>query len=301
MLPAQPASLPPWVKPMTIGGVVDLALKLYRQKFGLFFMIALLTQLPVILSELFMPHAAVKSDPVLVAMGSLGGLVTALASIWGIGALVRVASDAFLGKTTTFGEASSVGMKRFFSILWAYFLYGMVIGVPVMLAIGISVALATASKSMAMIALVSAIAVVGVCLYIYFLISCSLFSQCILLEDKRGVASLKRSRQLIRERGEKGFFKNNVWRLSVLYLILGVIWIAVFGTAAAPALLVKMGSLGTVSAPGMLEHVATLVKGIGGIFAAPISLLVMTVFYYDIRIRGEGLDMSLKASTLRNE
>ncbi len=303
--PSPLSNLPVWIRPMTIGGVVDRSLKIYRQAFLAFLGVAIIVQVPAIISQSLMEGVQTGSPPKLTMLMFLFSILGGLLALWGTGAIIHLGSETFLGRPSGFRQAGAVGLKKMFSLILASILYGLVLIGPSVV-IGVLVLGAESylgksgglSENLLLISVLAAIGVIAIALYISLLISFSLYSQALVLEDKRGTKSLKRSRTLIRNRAERGFFKNNIWRLSVIYLVVLAFWGALYYAPMLPGVLVKMGSLAATSVPTWLDGVTQAFRIVGQVFVFPISILALTVFYYDIRIRGEGLDMELRASEI---
>ena len=109
------------------------------------------------------------------------------------------------------------------------------------------------------------------------------------------VRALERDKQLIRDLGEKGFFKNNIMRISVVFLVVMALQIAVYAIPVLLPFLFKIGTLGTASQPVWIFAATQGFHALAQSFIVPLSLLATTMFYFDVRIRYEGLDMELRA------
>ena len=107
----------------------------------------------------------------------------------------------------------------------------------------------------------------------------------LLLEDVRGWSALKRSRQLV-----KGRFWSTAAVLLLVVIVTGIVQAIFLGVFA-----------GLVSVTGN-EVAQALADAIGQTLSSalttPLSAAVLTVLYFDLRVRKEGFDLELLAQRL---
>jgi hypothetical protein len=116
------------------------------------------------------------------------------------------------------------------------------------------------------------------------LIKMSLGVPALILENLPPVAALRRSWRLTH-----GWF----WRIALLYLVITIVSSVVSTVVAAPVSLLA-GAAGSISA----ISAETLAGGLVNILTSPLTLIALTLVYYDIRIRREAFDIEMLAQSL---
>jgi len=118
---------------MSVGGILDRALRLYIRNFGILLAISLAFLVPVAVLYLFLSHQVGGSDMEQTLLSSLVGLtvnvgVQALLA----GALVQAVSDIYLGLPVSMGRCfRSVG-SRFLPLVLATICYSAIVGAATM-------------------------------------------------------------------------------------------------------------------------------------------------------------------------
>lgn len=112
------------------------------------------------------------------------------------------------------------------------------------------------------------VTMIGIPVAIYFMVRWAFIRQAALLESLGPRAALSRSSDLV---------KGNWWR------VLGIMLVVYFVTGAISVMLWKIGVLGTI---------------IGIILLAPFAETVITLLYYDLRVRKEGYGLETLAREL---
>lgn len=192
-------------------------------------------------------------------MQFIGIGVTAIAYLLIIGASYTAANDAYFSRPVSVGGSVGVAMRRFHSLLW------------VSLLTGIAVVLG-------LLALIVGAIVVWVLL--------SVGIPALLDEDLRGTKALRRSWNLVR---------NNGWRTFLVLFVAGIF----------TGLVQFLAELAASAANGLAEDQIELwvvivesLSALGFAFSASFTAVIVTVIYYDLRIRKEGFDIELMTSRL---
>lgn len=296
---------------MTAGDILDQAIRLYRQNFVPLITIVAIVTLPVVIvqaisSALVFPITSngVVSPPNLANTSAsvafflvsfLVSLVGGILSLFEIGALVSFISERFLGREITVRQAYGNAFRRWLSLLIAVILVGLVvIGLFVIL-----IALATL-PIIASSALLSSSArgPAGVLAGLGTLLLCILFIpvtlgavfmamrwafwlQAIVIENYNSTGGLGRSWKLT---------KGSFWRILGFNLLLGIL-VSVLSFSLLGATSVGLIFVGNP----LFQLVAqSIMSGLIGIIVYPLQFATLTVLYYDIRIRKEGLDLQLQ-------
>jgi hypothetical protein len=276
---------------MSIGDILDRTVRLYQRYFLHLIGIASVPYLLLIpIVVMVSPPLFVMQDPAAllrpaVIVGLVGlGLLFVWLNFASMGALARSVSERFLGGAPTIWAAYRAVLRRSLALIWAYFLFGLVLIGGLLLAavlIGISVGVGGAAGLVVAIPL-GFLTVVGlILLALRFL----LVTQVIVIEDRRGTGALGRSWDLMR-----GHF----WR-GVLILIFA----AVLGGILGLVLSVPVGIVaGLGSNPVARAVVQQVVQQLGNILAVPFGSIAFTLLYYDSRIRKEAFDLEMMARDL---
>lgn len=107
----------------------------------------------------------------------------------------------------------------------------------------------------------------------------------VVLEDAGAIHALKRSRELAR--GHTGHVLGVLLLVLALYLVLTFL---IYFVASVIGAFVP----GSLASPALVEIAAGVLR----ILLAPIVAVVMTLLYYDLRIRKEGFDLEMMAAEL---
>jgi len=268
---------PAGLRPLGVGEILDVAIKIYRSRFPV-----LVKSVAIVLGPVFVLSAIIRisvpSGDNLFGASEPGGtpdfdgdqfwaflagtlvilLLAFLASQVATGACFKAVSGAYLDEQPDWRESLRFARSKLRSLLWLSFLLAICL-VPAFLA----------------------------CLVpgIYLWVAWSVASPVLLLEDVRGWGALKRSRQLV-----KGRFWSTVAVLLLVAILSGIVQAIFLGVLA-----------GVVSVSGN-EVAAALADAIGQTLASalttPLSAAVLTVLYFDLRVRKEGFDLELLARRL---
>ncbi|MGI8810186.1 MAG: hypothetical protein ACR2KK_20545 [Acidimicrobiales bacterium] len=269
---------PAGLRPLGVGEVLDVAIKIYRARFGV-----LVKSVAVILGPVFALAAVIRvsippGDDLLeppidpsappefdieqllpfIAGTLLIALLAFVASQVATGACFKAVSGAYLDEEPNWRESLRFARSRLGSLLWLSFLL-VILLVPAVLA----------------------------CIVpgIYLWVAWSVAAPVLLLEDRKGWSALKRSQELV-----QGRFWPTVAILLLVALLTGMVQLIFLGVLA-----------GLVSVTGN-EVAAALADAIGqtasSALTTPLSAAVLTVLYFDLRVRKEGFDLELLAHRL---
>jgi len=276
------------LRPMDLGDILDRTFRLYRAHFMTFFLIMLAVQAVVFLGQLawqttILPlHEAGRVGQAVAVAGVLKfmlgffvfAVVAFLAAQIGIGTLTAAVSAIYLGDIIGIGEA----LRRVRPVL------GKLLGTNLLSAVVVTLGM--------MACLVPGI---------YFLLSYLLVSEVVVIEGLGPVAALQRSRDLMRKKSDKGFFRNNITKASVILLITFALASVAKMIVGVPFAIVQLMSYNPRHPPNafaplqLLAGILTMIMQAG---VGPIGTIAMILFYYDIRVRKEGFDLQVLAAAL---
>jgi hypothetical protein len=271
----------PELRPLSIGEILDVAIKIYWRNAGTFFRIVLLVVAPTqILSALIQGSAAgdragvVTNDPVTGEVTHVDtnklwvyltgtGLVVVLAAVGSLiatGACFKAVADAYLQEAPQWKTSLRFAIRHFLSILWLTVLGALAVFLGFILCV-----------------------VPGIWLAICFAVAIP----ALLTEGVRGGGALGRSKRLVQGRW---------WPTFAVILVGGILaglvgWVvaALSGVAAASG--ADAGSL-----------VGFLINAVGGTLGAmistPFTAAFVTILYFDLRVRKEGFDLQLLAERI---
>ncbi|HUR94580.1 MAG TPA: glycerophosphoryl diester phosphodiesterase membrane domain-containing protein [Gemmatimonadales bacterium] len=249
------------LRPLTAGEILDTSFTLYRRHFAALATVALIcTGVPLVLRLFLEAAGGIFSN---LTLGLLYAISLVVLNLVATGATVFIVSESYLGRPLSAREALGRATPHVGRILVCSLLLSLVAGLGFLLLILPGIILA-----------------VGLALAI----------PAVVLEPGTSPsAALSRSWELTR--GAR-------WRMFGLGLtLLVLIYIPFVAITGVLALLIPSGQgLGTSSVP-MIGVLA--VGGIVQMFIYPLFYCVLTVTYYDLRVRKEGFDLELLASTLQ--
>lgn len=283
----------PELRPLSIGQILDRAIRLYRNNFLTFVGITALIQIPAALlgiASVLLSNRLVNIDPTTFEPGStnpFGISTTVLLSILGgslvlgivvfvltqiaTAAITRAVADNYLGKKVTIGEAyRSVG-RSWVSLLGAL-LY--VLGIFIVLFIPLLIPCAN---------ILWAIPAVGAIAFLSGVVI-PLIAPVVILEKRSARMSLHRAWDLARRR---------FWWLVGFMLLLTLFSSLITLGPSFLMMWILQSTVGlTSSTSSVIQQVVnSLLRAI----YLPLQLTCITLVYFDLRIRTEGLDLALLA------
>lgn len=285
------------IRPMNFGEILDGALVMYRRHFGLFFKLAaVLLSVPALLFVYFgarwqgaLTTPTENSGAVL--LSSLLWLVPILI-LYLLGSLVltagtvRIISDSYLGRIPRLQDALALGLSK----VWALVGVGLGKGTIVVLAgfgsaivVGLLTVIAR-SAGVGGVLLIFAAGVAGAWFVVYVLCGYGVTTPVVVLEELgSSFDSFRRSWELTRG------FRGKVFGLGATGILLFSAlpnWIL-----SVPAALTKLTMPGLSIA---LSALATIVP----VILAPAFSAVITLMYYDLRVRREAFDLQVLGQRL---
>ncbi|MFC1715915.1 hypothetical protein ACFL6S_19755 [Candidatus Poribacteria bacterium] len=285
------------LRPMSIGDILDGAISLYRSNFLLLVGIAACVYVPFyILALLINPWVQTFLKLVIPVF---------------VAAVVTVAiSERILGRQASIASSYRRAGNRLGPFIGALLLMVLImipVGIVMLISVGIFTGIATFLSSMLGIPAVGMFAgiIIGLIMVAWIGISVLAFMvwllfvpQAVLLEGTGATRSIGRSIELI-----KGSFWKTLGVLVLVYiaiLLVGTIVGLVGGVIAA----VLSGGIdsagGFVSSMRKFQEIP-IASGVTDLFLEPFRMIVITLLYYDIRVRKEAYDTELMAEELAIE
>lgn len=286
-------------EPMSTGGILDRTFKIYKNNFVRFITIVAIIQIPIALLTIistsviqsgvpesnydqaaemeqdpktftggeFQPsvnNSGNQSGPGLMLYGGIGIAIVAFFSILGQvlsgGALAKSISESYLGNELSVGEAYRYVLPKLLTIIAALIFVALVVGLGLVLLV-----------------------VPGIIFMLWF----SLTTQTIVIENLKATKGMSRSKALASGNLGKIF--------SVGFLIMLITWVASIPLGVLGGFLGRALFHNNV----MLSDFINQLSGVAGqILVAPIGAIAYTLLYYDLRIRKEGFDLQMLASSI---
>jgi hypothetical protein len=262
------SSYTPQLRPLSIGEVLDAGFRLFRARFGALVLAVLVPIVPLsILGTALVgatdEHAfdvnttAVDQSGSAVAGNLISALLQGLAVALAVAICFRLISAAYLGEHATVGESIRYGAGRIVALVIAF------IVLSVLITIGLFLLLIPA---------------------IFFGVRFAMTYPAIVFERTGPFKGMGRSWSLTGE---------NFWRslgtLAVLALLMFVLYFAI-------GFVVGLGALGIEGASEAVVAVVSTIMSILIIAVTyPLLAAILTVMYYDLRVRKEGFDLQLLA------
>ena len=268
---------PVGLRPLGVGEILDVAIKIYRSRFGV-----LVKSVSVVLGPVFLLGALVQlsiphDDPLFgstqpggapnfeadrfwsfLAATLLVSVLAFVASQLATGACFKAVAGAYFDEQPDWRVSLRFGRSRLRSLVWLSVL------VPLLL-------------------FPATLAFLVPAIYLY--VAWAVAAPVLLLEDVRGRAALKRSRALVRGRWWPAL------GVLVLVTLLVAIMQALFVGLFAGVVSVSSNEVAQAVAQGVVQMAASALT-------TPLSAAVLTVLYFDLRVRKEGFDLELLAHRL---
>jgi hypothetical protein len=252
---------------MTLGELLDRTFHLYRRHFVVFVGIMALPQLLMLALQLAQPQAGPPAGTLAETLAQLGQLFLWLIGTFAVaivvgsaaqGATVVAVSELHLGRPTGIRQAYGVIWHRLPLLCGLAVLFGLAVGVGLLLFIipGVLVALAWA--------LLVPVTVI----------------------EKTGIGETT-TRSSFLTRGYRG----RIFVTFALYIVLSMV---IAGIWQIPIFVATIAAI-RAGTPGELPTWARLLGPIGGFItqslAGPLLTIAMSLIYYDLRVRKEGFDL----------
>ena len=270
------------LRPLAIGEILDVAVKIVWRNAGTLMRVVFFVVFPVQVLSSFVQLSATPKDWTLQGFppqfrppadefvvshhevwtyaAGFGStlLLGFLAGIIATGACYRAITGAYLGEQIGWRGSLGYALRRFHSILWVTIASSFVAGLGLLLCI-----------------------IPGIYLWVCFAVPIPV----LLTEGTRGFKALGRSRSLV-----SGFW----WRTFGI-LVLGAI-LAGFISSVLAGIVLGVTSNGTTSTTWLI---ATTIAGtLSKMISVPFTAAFVTVLYFDLRVRKEGFDLQLLAQRI---
>ncbi len=252
------------VKELSLGGILDQAIRLLRDHAGLLFGIVGVSVVPFSTLAMFIqqPHLERFQAAQLESGGAVDPELLATFMLWNSGltvislvimslanaAMIHGIASSYLSRPTTIGECFQRGLSRLLPVLGTTIL----------------VFLATFAGFLLLI-------IPGIfCIY-WFMLS----QHVTVLESQAGIGAMKRSKALV---------KGNMGTLFLLTLVLGILGAAIGGIA------------GMIPQPHVRIVIQAVVQGV----ATVIGGCALVVFYFSCRCQKENFDLDVLATAVED-
>ena|SRR5438105_832596 len=299
-------------RPMGIGELLDASFVLYRRNFLLLVAITAVVQVPfAMLNRVVFQVLGVGAD--LDAAGSTGflgnpgttngtlsdaqisamkglvvylGLVVAVQMLvvlpLSLAAMSRAVSDRYLDRPASLGSSYAAALRRGGALLGAILLLLLIVaGVSAAMVAGVAVS--TLAGPFGILPAIGLVVAWVVSLPLLAVRS-TLFAQAIVVEGLGSAAGLRRSWRLTH-----GCF----WRTFAILVV-----VFILQTVVGSVIQIPIGLLLSGARTGTQELVSQAISAVTSVVVSPLSLIALTLVYYDLRIRKEAFDIEMLAASL---
>jgi len=259
----------PQLRPLSIGEVLDAGFRLLRARFGTLVVCVLVPMVPLsILATLLEAStneaafdinatSTTSSDGSVIAGALISTLLQGAAAALAVAACFRVISSAYLGEEATAGPSLRYGLSRLLPLMVAYIVLSITLGIGFVIFI-----------------------IPGVFLSVKW----SVTFAAIVSERAGPFSAMGRSWELTR---------GHWWRTFGTLLVLGLLSLVLY-----LAIVAGLGS--AIATNGDMSQLtyATLTVALTIVLFAilyPLIAAIISVMYYDLRVRNEGFDLQLLA------
>lgn len=272
------------LRPLSLGEVLDVSFGVYRQLFAPLFFVALLTQTVPLLLSVYVEATGGRASNLALSLVSL--VLSMVASAIAIAASTIIISDSYLGHHTDAKDALRRASPFIGRLIGIAMMTGLVLGLLAMITVVPAVFIARGMGAAGLL-LIPVLAVV----MLYVLAGFAVSSQAQVIEaTPRADLAMSRSWSLT-----KGY-RGKVFAAMFVAALLLYLPILALGLTVGAGMLAS-GGVGTGFAAG-----AVVVAAIGALLQVlvyPFLYVVSTVLYYDLRVRKEGFDLELLASSIQ--
>jgi glycerophosphoryl diester phosphodiesterase family protein len=268
----------PRLRPLRVGEVLDVAIKIYRHHFATLVRVVLVIVVPTQVLSAIVRISTIQ-DPRLAGQSSFSGTGGTLHQDTGIylaggaiilvlglisgpltnGAGMKAVADGYLGGHSDWRDSLRFAFKRLLPLMWLAVLTGVLL-------------------TLATICLI----VPGV----YFFFAWSVAVPVLMVENQRGFGALSRSAKLVKGR----------WWPTAGALVLSYVFISIVGAVVGGLLTaVALSGNTSVATASIVVAIASIVSTT---LTKPFQVAVTAVIYFDLRVRKEGFDLQLLAEAL---
>jgi glycerophosphoryl diester phosphodiesterase family protein len=271
----------PQLRPLSIGEVLDAGFRLLRARFGTLMLCVLAAGLPLSIARTII---VASTDPIYydvnevrfgdppteVVVGQIvATLVLLLGALLAIAACFRVISAAYLGEPMKATTSLKSGLARIPALVIAF----LVLGIVILFLVGVSAQIFVTAP-----------------LVFWLGVKWALVAPVIVAERTGPFRAMRRSWQLTR---------NNWWRAFAILIVVTLIS-AVLYFALVFALYAAFSGIDSINEIA-LATVDTLFNVVTLAVVYPLNAAILTVLYYDTRVRNEGFDLQLLAESIGSD
>lgn len=300
---------PPMLRPLTLGQLLDRAIRLYRQHFLVFIGIVAVALVPITALQyvvslvnfsavqralLQMRDPLIARDPfrlIGAELTAMGGGTEALVAVLtfilvqGVAtcALAKAIEDSYLGR-----PVGILGSYKKVATLW----------LPLLLVLLLAVLITIGLYIWMIVPCVGTLTGPGMLLFFIYAVY-RLIPAAVVIENRRGLSAIARAWELTRRR---------FWWVLGFVFVLGVLaWIVLIGpTALVSGLsgLLTQSIMPLAGAQTRFAVQAALSQTVSFVFQLvylPLQLTAIILMYFDLRVRTEGFDLALEAASAGGE
>lgn len=273
------------MRPLGVGRILDRAVRLYRRNFLSFLGIVAIAQIPASIAVILLgsrfatPDGAfdLVEDPTNFIAGTLlTVIITLILTQIATAAITQAIGNQYLGKETGIIDAYRELGSRWLALLGALFVASVV-----------SIGLALFAIVVPCLGWFTGF---GMLAYFGFVIT-PFLAPIIVLEEHSAVSAWRRVWDLVRQR---------FW-WTLLFALVLQLFTQLFVAAPTSLLQLLLGSLTTDDNLFTFFVIPQLVQLAGNLIVLPLTLTAITLFYFDLRVRNEGLDMAIMVESAAGE
>jgi len=266
-------------EPMDYGEIIDRTLEIYKEHFRDFALVSLILFGPVvflagILVLLLSFLSGGKGSSVIQAVLSVFVIFSSIISIFFVAANINITYKAFQGKRISYLDALRQTIGKIGALLLTTLVAIVLIGAAVSFAFGMFFFTTRfLGGSIPEIILGVIMIAIGIYVVLYTIFSFVLAPCVVMIEDMRGLQALKRSHQLFRSS------RNTIGKVILIPYLMNIL-------------------------TQILAVIASFIPFVGIIVMAllfPLQIIAISLVYFDVRIRYEGLDLLLLAERLNEK
>jgi hypothetical protein len=270
----------PQLRPLGIGEVLDVAIKIYWRNARTLMFLVLFVVGPAQLLLNFVTVSATPEDEedfltttetgevefdstelgTLFAGLGAAAIISFLASTIATGAAFRAIAESYLGRKPEWRESLGYVLRRLHSVLWVTMLSALLVVLGFILCIAPGV---------------------------YLLVAFTVAVPVLLTEGVKGRHALGRSRDLVRGR----------WWHTLAIVFLGALLVGIVA-GAIQGLATVFVSTDAGSDPAIAVIVGTISGTLSAVITTPFQAAYTTVLYFDLRVRKEAFDLQLLAQQI---
>ena len=291
--------------PMGIGEILDSSFRLMRKHFFMFFLILMIPQATFFLIskivQFFARGGVEQGAPMSMGVGFavsflLAILIVVILQFWAQGALIFAVSETYLGHRTSLGASYGAMRSRLGRLLGTLFLMGFLIAlVPAGIGIIMALVVPMYAKGGGFRGVLMAITLLmGVVVFFHLLLNWLLVDKVVVLEGKAWRKALRRSKELMNARTEKGFWKSPKNKAGLILLLGFLIGVGIHLLFQLPGLITQ----GLMPTSLVMKTLQEVLNVMATSLAAVFTAVAMILYYYDIRLRSEGFDLKMMAEHL---